>query len=114
MGKFTMATQGGESPRDYIARRTYAGFLDLSDARECKRITRLAIKEVSDFKDSVDAQENKKTGRLEADDSNNTGARGLLWCDAILSALNPLGELSIELMKSNKLAALINVPELAQ
>ena len=90
MDKFTMATQEGELPREYIVRRMYAGFLDLSDPKECKRITRLAIKDVSDFKDSVDVKENKKTGRLEADDSNSTRARDLLWCDAILSALNPL------------------------
>ena len=115
MDRFTAGTQEGELPREYIVRKLYTyNALDPSNAKDCKRVTRLAKKDVSDYQDSVRVKENKKTGRLEADDDNDDRARDLLWCDALLSALNPLEDICNELMRSNSLGAISHVPLLVE
>ena len=63
--------------------------MDPSNAKDFRRFTCLAIKDASDFEEIANVRENKKTGRAEADDDNDTRGMHLLWCDALPSALNP-------------------------
>ena len=56
-----MATQEGELPREYIVRKLYPGaHMGPSNAKDSRRIIRLAQKDVSDYKESVGVRENKK------------------------------------------------------
>ena len=60
------------------------------DAKDCRISARISIKDVEGFKESVAFKENRKTGRLDADDDNDGSARDHIWSDALLSDLKPL------------------------
>ena len=57
-----METQEGELPREYIVQKLYSGaHMDPSNAKDARRIIRLAQKDVTDYKDAAGVEENKKT-----------------------------------------------------
>ena len=85
---------------------------DPYNGKSCGRKVRLDIKDISDHKDSLRVRENKKTGRLEAEDTNKNRSKDELWRDALLSAVTPLEKVSIELSKGNQIGALVHVPDL--
>lgn len=52
--------------------------MDRTNAKDYRRFTRIAIKDVSDFKESANVRENKKTDRMEDGDDNDTRESDLL------------------------------------
>ena len=113
--RFTTETQEGEHPRECISRRLYSGaHLDPTNSKERHRLTPLDQKDVIDYKASVGARENWKSGRLEAGDANDGRERDLIRRGALIPALGQLGKLSYGTTKPNKLADLMKVPDFAQ
>ena len=76
------------------------------------RKVRLAIKDIADRKDSARVGENKKTGRLEPDDTNKNRPKEELWRDALLPAVITIEKISIEIAKRNQIGALVHAPDL--
>ena len=92
MGRFTITSNDGGLPREYVVRNLYSfPSYDPYSGRICAREVGLANKDVSDYKSTVKVKENKKTGRLEATDLDGNRPMGGLWCDAVLSANGPMG-----------------------
>ena len=101
MDRFTIKTQEGELPREYIARRLYScESYDPNNGKTSTRLIRLATKDVTDHLEQVKVRENKKTGRPEADDDNSNRSREQLWCAALLAVLKPLENVSQEISKA--------------
>ena len=113
MDKFTIATKDGELPREYVVRGLYQSpSYDPNNGKVCSRVAKLAHKDVSDYLESVKVKQNKKTGRLEADDENRNRPRDEMWCEALVSATGPLEKIASEIAKSNHLGALVHLPSL--
>ena len=62
----------------------------------------LAHKDVIDYKATLMVKENKKTDRLEVSDVSENRPRDELWCDSILAATGPLGEIASEIGKTTQ------------
>ena len=115
MDRPSVNAAGGDIPREYVVRRLYnCPSYDPFSGSACRRITRLALEDVNDHIETLKVRENRKTGRLEADDANLRRARDLLWCNSLLAALTPLEAISTEISKSNQHAAAIHAPSLVQ